>query len=156
MHTISHNQVITVCVCVFSFEYHVKCVVKMFFVPSPRWVTVFAYFSSSFRSISTPFLFLFVPSHSFISSFPMSPPSSLMPLTSVSPFHLLSITSSSCGTQQDRSASESPWCNTTIATFTLCSSCTTWRAQPASAAWCPGWKSVGRTCSDMRSPGICP
>lgn len=43
-------------------------------------------------------------------------------------------TSFSCGTQRDRSASESRWCNTTTVTSMLCSSCTTSPARPASAA----------------------
>lgn len=39
-----------------------------------------ACFPSIFRKVSTPFLFLFVPSRSFVSSFPTSPPPSLHPL----------------------------------------------------------------------------
>lgn len=62
-------------------------------------------------------------------------------------------TSFSCGTQRDRSASGSRWCNTITVTSTLCSSCTTSPARPASAAWPPGWRSAGRTHSDRKSPG---
>lgn len=62
-------------------------------------------------------------------------------------------TSSSCGTQRDRSVSESPWCNTTIVTSTLCSLCMMSPARPASAAWLPGLKSAGRTPSDRKFPG---
>lgn len=99
--------------------------------------------------------------HLLTHSFPVF----LCPLSSWPPPFLLSDTqlinltlslfnpSSSFGTQQDRSVSESPWCNTTIAMFTRCSLFMMSHVQPASAAWHPGLKNAGRTLLDRRSPG---
>lgn len=94
-------------------------------------------------------------SHSFISSFLLIRlPLQCQPTCqSLLLFPPLLTTSSSCGTQRDRSVSESPWCNTTIVTSTLCSLCMMSPARPASAAWLPGLKSAGRTPSDRKFPG---
>lgn len=130
----------------------------LFFVPSQWWVTscLCACFTACVGGyFNTSFLFLSLPSHSFISSFLLIRlPLQCQPTCqSLLLFPPLLTTSSSCGTQRDRSVSESPWCNTTIVTSTLCSLCMMSPARPASAAWLPGLKSAGRTPSDRKFPG---
>lgn len=103
---------------------------------------------------NTPFLFLSSP---FVSAFLLFHPCPLPPSHLCRPTcHSLLLflkTSSSSGTQRDRSVSGSPWCNTTTVTSTLCSLCTTSPARPASAACPPGWRSAGRTRWVRTSPG---